>query len=326
MGLKSRLSAVDWKFWISISLTVIFAATTIYLGVAKNRPNLIFDVITQTNALDVNEEVTGLRVLIRDTDIFAKSLNLKASTIRVSNTGSADLLPERFDDNYPLGISISTGKIVDARIIKTSSPYLDNKVSLTIIEGDKISFSKFYFPKDEYFILKLFILHQNAVEPNLRVIGNIAGLNDIPLVTSYDDATQENLFSVIIQGGFLVNVLRALMFYGIFVLFILSVVFLIAIPAEKIKSGLRKRRRKRLADRYVEIVGKPVDNYAFILADFIDTGYYNALIYKVILENDLFLRKIGYLMKVSDEVEAIDDIFLYRYGHFATPFLREEAL
>ncbi len=163
---------------------LIFTVFTYYYG---KQIDVEFDVISETNVLDINAPVQGLEVIFRGQDISEKELNLRLLLLRVENKGNVHLLQKDFDQDIDWGIKVSGGDIIRTRIAGTSSPYLERNLNPKIVDGNRIVFDKIIFDKGMYFLTEILILHNKNEEPLLSTTGKISGISEISVNRSWKE-------------------------------------------------------------------------------------------------------------------------------------------
>src|SRR5436305_697066 len=95
----------------------------------ERRAELQFQLISESNVLDVHTPVAALDVLYQGESLQKRQLNLRVITLRVANTGDADILQSQYDQRLPCGLAITRGRIVEIRLLSTNSSYLRNSLS-----------------------------------------------------------------------------------------------------------------------------------------------------------------------------------------------------
>jgi hypothetical protein len=288
VSIKEKLFKLDWKFWFSILLNIIFVLYAGFFNIYSPKINLSVDITQQVNALDINESVSGLKVLLNETDLFENNVNLKILTLKIWNNGTRDVEPARFDEENPFSLVVSDGKIIDAAIISTSSPYLSKKIQPTLVKG-KIIFPSFFFPAGEYFLLKISILHTKQTQPILETAGTIAGVDNIPITSSYHQATKPSFWSEVTAGSIFVHISRFILYVFAAILTLLGFVFLIVMPIDFIGARLAGRKRKKLVRKFKTIIGKVPDRFYFIIENFIKEGNEGILVAKTMTEHPTFI-------------------------------------
>jgi hypothetical protein len=134
--------------YIIASLSVIASIVTIlslffgfYTYFHERKPNLLFEIISESNVLDLHKPLENLTIYLNNENINKKNLNLRILTLQVSNNGELDILQPQYDQNVKWGININNGKIINSvRILNSNSEYLKANISPTIVNDNFIEF------------------------------------------------------------------------------------------------------------------------------------------------------------------------------------------
>ncbi len=164
--------------------SLIYAALTYYY---EKETGIVFDVVSETNVLDINAPVQGLEVMFRGQDISERELNLRLLMLRVENNGNVNLLENSFDQDIDWGIKVSGGDIIRTRIAGTSSTYIDNNLNPRLVNEHTIVFDKIIFDVGAYFLYEILILHDKNEEPRLSTTGKISGIGEISVNRSWKE-------------------------------------------------------------------------------------------------------------------------------------------
>ncbi len=227
-------------------LGIAAAFVTIYAFLQEKKVDLRYEIIANTNVLDFNADISKLEVAYDSTNLKQTGENLRIYTVKVVNNGDENIIKEFYDENEPVGIKISSGKIIEQpEIIQSSNPYLYRNVKFTSNQDEKIIFSNVIIEPREYFILKLLVLHKKDKIPNIISFGKIAGQQKIEVVNAVDVKEKMTFFKRVYFGDFWTQLLRLISY---FVVGLIIIIIIIAI-SDKIDSAKeRKRKRKNIED------------------------------------------------------------------------------
>lgn len=226
---------------------LVGTAVTIYAFIQKEKVDLRYEVIANTNVLDFNADVNKLEVFYDSTSLKQSQQNLRIYTIKVINNGDQNIIKEYYDENDPLGIQISPGKIIERpQVIQTSNDYLKRNVKIIDYQKDKISFSKVILESGEFYVVKLLVLHKKDIPPVIISFGKIAGQKNIPIVNSIDTKEQLSFFGKVFFGDVWVQLLRLLLYFLVGVLIITIVILF----SERIDSYQRKKGRMKIVEEF----------------------------------------------------------------------------
>lgn len=230
-----------------VFLGLIATGITIYAFFIEQNVKLNYEVVSNTNVLDFNAELSKLEVFYDSTNLKQTQENLKVITIKVVNKGEKDLLKSYYDENEPLGLIVKEGQIIEIpELIETSSDYLKQNVVIQKPSLSRLEFSNVILETDEYFTFKLLVLHKKSETPNLYPIGKIAGQKQIEILQLSESKASQNFFSRTFEGDIWIQLVR-LVFY--FLAVVLAIVA-IALLTERINSYRSRKRKKSLINRF----------------------------------------------------------------------------
>ena len=258
-----------WSF-LGVLLALLFGTITIYREfIEDKRPSLQYDVLTSTSVLDVKEQVSNLSVLFDGIDVRKQGLSLRVVGVRVLNDSTKDILKGYYDDKAPLGINISTGRIIKAELIDASNQYLRDNVTLDP-DGDKaVLFPSVIIEAEQSFTFKLLVLHPQQETPTLKVVGKVAGIPSIPIREAYRDSNKVPFLKATFQGGFFAQALR-LLAYTIGTIILLVVIIA---PIVIISSKLDKGKRKKAVKQFKAVTNLELnESDEFIFTQYIEHG------------------------------------------------------
>jgi hypothetical protein len=245
---KELLENSTFKILITI-IGLIGTVITIYAFLQEKKVNLTYEVIANTNVLDFNAEINKLEVTYDSTNLKQTNENLRIYTIRVVNNGSQNIIKEYYDENVPVGIRISSGKIIEKpEIIQASNEYMKN-VKITSYKHDSIQFSRVIIESGEFFIVKLLVLHKKGKVPQIQSLGKIAGQKDIGVINAIEIKTNETFFQKAFNGSFFVQLLRLIGYFLILASLILATI----LKSERIEISRRKKKRIKYVSEFKNI-------------------------------------------------------------------------
>ena len=172
--------AKQLKYLISASfLSLVIGVLALFFELRSGITNLTADVAAESNVLDVRTSVPELAVLFRGQDIQQENLNLKILTVRLANDGEVNILENDFDSRIPWGLQIDRGRLVAVRATGSNSQYLLESLHPKLTDSSHVVFDKLIFDKGKYIALELLVLHNKSIEPQVHVVGKIAGMDEI---------------------------------------------------------------------------------------------------------------------------------------------------
>ena len=199
--------------WYFIQVLFFIAAVVTILGfIYRNKTDLKFKVNTNTNVYDIKAEVSKLNILYDSVNLKENDYMLSILTIGLSNDGFNNIKKDHFDSDFPIGIQIYNGKIIEEpELIDASSNYLLNAVKITSDNDSTITFSPALFDRNERISIKLLILHQLDETPVLKSIGKLSGQSEIRIIEL--DIKDNEYEKGILKGNIWIQIVR-LLFYS----------------------------------------------------------------------------------------------------------------
>lgn len=220
---------------------------TIYAFLQEQKVDLTYEIVANTNVLDFNADLSKLEVTYDSTNLKQTKQNLKIFTIKVVNHGDKDILKEYYDSNEPLGMQIKGGRIIETpELINASSDYLKRNLKTRILTNEKINFSQVILESNEYFIIKILVLHKKDVVPRIVSTGKIAGQKDIIVMNAIDVKKDYNFLEQTFYGSAWTQVVRLISyFFGL----ALIIAFII-IVATSIDTFSDKRKKSKIISNF----------------------------------------------------------------------------
>lgn len=225
---------------LGVLLALIFGSFSVYTYIADN-PSVTFDIISDSNVLDVHESLTGLNIYYQGEDIQQTNQNLRIITLKVENTGNVDILQNFYDNNVKWGFQIDNGHIIEAKLVGSNSNYLESNLNIKVI-NNSVEFSKPIFEKNKFFIVTVLILHNKDEGPLLNPTGKIAGIENIGVKTSYIE--RESFIDEVLSGSLIVHSTR----YIVYTLLLIAFVIIAFVIGDKTESITKNRKRRKLGE------------------------------------------------------------------------------
>lgn len=262
---------LDGGFWkafgiIAAALGVGFGTYTLF--VEDKRPTLQYEIVTNTSVLSVREEVADLSIMFEGTDITKQDLSLSVMTIRVVNPSSRDILQTFYTNEAPLGMALTSGRLIRPEVVDASNIYLVQHVNIQSASESQINFTPVIFEASQWFLLKVLVLHKNDELPSIRPTGKVAGVQAVTVRKLYlendDDSFLERTFS----GSFGVQLARLpsyfmLFFVGLGMIGGIAAGFAMVIDriiSKKIVQHYKRYVRRELSEKDFEFLRKFIDS------------------------------------------------------------------
>lgn len=251
MTIISTITNIDRKFgwsFFGVVLAVIFGLLSLYTGFWKETsPQLQFEVLSNEPVLDVREKLPDLEVLYQSQDIASAGKTLSVLLVRGINRGSANLLSTFYDAKAPVQLEVVGGTLIRAELTSTSNDYL-KETAAAKTAAPLITLSPVILEPNEWFIVKILVLHKLDEKTRVIAKGKVAGQKLIPVVANGPVNASESFWSSIFSGGILVQIFR------LFSYFFGTVIILTAIlvPTFSLLDKMSKNKRKKLVKHFKE--------------------------------------------------------------------------
>lgn len=235
---------------------LIGSLASIYALISDQRlVNLQCDIISSTNVLDINTEISDLDILFKQSSLKEKNKNLKLVILNIKNNGTEDILKTFYDDKAPFGINPIVGEIVEKpEIIETSNEYLANNLDIKLDSTGIAYFSNVIIDANEQFTFKLLTLVDIGTEPKFEIIGKIAGINEKIEIGTFEPEVELPFFRQVFLGNVWVQLVKSLIYFLIIVVLILF----IAGISDKISENRKKKKRLKKIESF-----KASEKYTF---------------------------------------------------------------
>jgi len=245
---------IAFKTLITI-IGLIAAVVTIYAFLQERKVDLRYEIIANTNVLDFNADIGKLEVSYDSTNLKETGKNLRIYTIKIVNNGNENIIKELYDENDLIGIKLSSGKIIERpELIQSSNDYLERNLHFKDYQQDKVIFSRVILESEEFFIIKLLVLHGKNKIPEIISFGKIAGQHKIDVVNAIDVEKELTFLKKAFYGNIWIQLLRLITY----LLTGFAVIALMFYISEKINKKKEKRRREKNINHF-----KTLENYQY---------------------------------------------------------------
>src|SRR6266568_4549627 len=233
------------KFILSASsLSLVIGLIALYYTVRRTRTNLVVDVTSELNVMDVRTPLKDLSILFQGQDIQKQNANLRILGVRLVNEGDTNILENFFDSRIPWGLMIDGGRLIEARITGSNSQYLSDNLHPKITGIDEVDFEKVIFHRGKYGALELLVLHDKNVEPQVRPLAKIAGRDAVSIRNSFREQDQEGFAAKVFKGPVPVQIVRTIAYFLTGLGTVIVVGFAVA-GIGSIPSRIKKRSRRK---------------------------------------------------------------------------------
>jgi len=276
MDKESVRKKISLKAVITITLSfiaLISSLLTIYTYITTSKKiSIQCDIISSTNVLDINAEISDLDILYKQSSLKSEKKNLMLIIFRIRNNGNENILKTFFDDKAPFGIKPVVGQVVEKPvIIEASNDYLRNNLDITVDTTGSVYFSDIIFESKESFTFKLLTLVEAETEPKFKVIGKIAGINKNIEIGLIENETELPFFKQVFLGNIWIQLIKSLIYF----LIIAFIILVIVIIYHTILDEQEKRKRIKQIKAF-----KNDKNYTFHYAD--------TVIFEMYKRNEIF--------------------------------------
>lgn len=316
------LSNLDRKYAFGLLTGLIFGLLSVYTDFFRStNPQIQFDILSNTTVVDIKEDVGKIDILYDSTSILSNKQTLSLITLKIANEGNTDVLKNFYDSLFPLGFKIDNGIILEKpTLIQSSNNYIVQSINLKSKNQNEISFSDFIFEKDEYFVLKILVLHNAREQPEIIPEGKVAGVKKIDVKKSYLSKETKTFWQRVFDGSFLIHVTRFFTYLFGFILFVLAIILPIGFVSEAITT---KKRKKKVKEFRIYLKRELSDPEVFITEFFIENGTTTLERLKRITSQYHKYRRIFELINPNFELKNINNPFLQRPNETATMELIE---
>ena len=238
---KNSIWATATKWLLGI-IAVVGFGVTIYLGfIKKTAPNLEYDILSETDFFNNSESASYIKIFIDSIDVQENHLNISTYRIRVGNKGNANVSYYDYDTGS-FGLKIVNGTLLESPVLlESSTEYIRAKFADndSIVKTSFINIPKLALDVDDYFIVKLVILHESKDSPGFLPEGKISGQKNIAV--NPIQALQPDFWVTAFSGSVLVQIVR------LFAYLIAAIIALILTAAiiSYISDIVDKQKRKK---------------------------------------------------------------------------------
>lgn len=294
MDFIKNFARIDQKFawsFLGFLLAVFFGGLTVYDRFIKdNNPSLSIEILSNTNVLDLKENLPELKILYGNVDIKKLNKTLSVVILRVHNNGTTSILNSYYDEKSPLALTLPVGSFVKVEKISATNDYLSQFAKLNLVRKNLLHFSNVIMESGESYTLKALILHDSKFNLSFKASGKIAGIRNINTVIQIDPKERKTFLSEAFSGGILIQFSRILFYLTIVIFSLMFIVIVFSFITRKFETY----SRLNLLKKFKLLRKKPmVFNSEIIFDTYINSGIgtlENVL--KLILNDKKLLKEI----------------------------------
>ncbi|MEZ4942228.1 MAG: hypothetical protein R3D58_15225 [Saprospiraceae bacterium] len=284
----SLLKKIDKKYAFGLLTGLIFGILGFYADFLRQKnPKLEFDIISNTEILDVKEDVGKIDIFYDGENLQKQNQTLRLIVLRITNNGSEHILKDYYYEDSPLGFKIENGEILEKPIVlQTSNTELKKAIKFFIDSTQTVTLPNFILEKSDYFTIKLLIKHSQGKEVILNPIGKIVGVKKIKLVNSFIEKENESFWQRLIKGSIGIHIARFFMYIFGFGFGMMAIIFPIAIITEYFS---KRKREKNLKVFKLYLNKESLEKYDWVLKEYQENGD----------------SKIGYWQRLANDKELL---------------------
>lgn len=239
------------RFWqTAIALVgLISAILGIYTFFVQDKVLQVdYEIIANTNVLDINANITKLDITYGGSSLKTTNQSLRIINLRVRNTGNESVLKSFYDNNDPLGVLVTKGRIIEKpELVGATSDYIKRNLVVKFDSTGRLSFSDIILEPNDFYTLKLLILYPSGQNPEVRPTGKVAGVKNIPVVSlAQGTKTEKSFWEITFGGSIYSQLLRALAYTFV----VIGLIVLIVVSSESISEYREKQKRIRIVNDF----------------------------------------------------------------------------
>jgi hypothetical protein len=313
MTIYKKIKSLDSKFsWSFFGFLIGFLgiAYAIYVEQFKEeRPKLVFDLLSNTQVLSVNEDVNKLDIIYDGQNLKAQKKNLILLTIRIKNEGTEGIKEGDYYSKIPFGLKIEGGNIAEnPQLIDASDNFLKENVSLSNDSLNNIIINKIPIEENQYFTIKVLTICNQNISPTITPFGKINRMiGEFEIQNSYlsGQKTKKSFFENLTDGSISIHIAR--FFYYLILIFLVG--FLIGFPVSKISKYFERKGKEKIIEKFREKTKIELTDKIDIVFDIYrkENIYYFKWLYKLLSDNEKLVRHLNYFENRNNEDYLIED-------------------
>lgn len=256
MPLLDTIRRLDSGLTRSFAVTLILTIASFILGqLYDKKPNLRYQIISQSPVYDLRENVTTLDIIFDGKSIRQQQQTLSLITLKVENAGNAGISKQvSFDESSLPGFKVADAKIVKADIISSGSDYISGNFQLTQKTENEFTFGPCIIDEADFVIIKILALHGESLVPKLSSFGKIAGSARIDVIDEPSDVGNDGFLLATYSGGLAIQGLRLVSYALLFLVILIAAITAFIWFRDKFSTW---KRRKHVAVYKRTLASKP---------------------------------------------------------------------
>ena len=314
MGLRDSLNTIKNKYnWslLGLILALLFGSLAIYSEFFRDRkPQLRFEIVSNTSVLDVREDLGKLEILYDGLDIKKSKQSLRVVVVRVDNPGETAILMGHYDKREPLGFTFSTGKLLRVELLEASNRYLMSNLRVSLTDSLLCVFEPVILESKDYFMFKALILHAQGWTPILSPYGKIAGIRAINVTEQSNTESEKSYWHLVFAGGVWVQAARLISYFFGFIglgLGLILLLFAVISPVVFVSGKFTRRKRKKHVKLFRRLTNIELqDKDEFLFSAYEDNGpHYIHAMEQLLSDKTKLKEAIDELPEQGDESESL---------------------
>ncbi|MEQ8627501.1 hypothetical protein [Ekhidna sp.] len=280
----------------------------VYVEEFKKEKSLIsYEVQSNTNTLDIKEEVGNLEIIYKGEDIQKKNLDLRVITLKIINNGDTDITENHFSKHVPFGFILEHGKIAEKpELINASNNFISNNLKISLDSLGRVVFTKLQIDQNHFFTVKILTINNRDSVPVIIPTGKISGVDSgFPLLIKENNSNEsESFFNRLLQGSLMVHFTRYWLYSIVFVI----IIWIILLPIFTFSDFMKKKKKERLSRKFIENTNNDYNDYTSLIHHFflIEDASHVRYLLKILNNQDL----VKSIIDLENNPNAIDEVLL----------------
>lgn len=264
-----------WSFLGFVAGTLFGLIGVYSMFFYSREPDFRIQILSKAPVLSIREDVPNLEIMLNGADVRKTHKGISLLTLKVSNIGSIAITTADFDKNQPFLIQILNGEIIRSTIMDKSDPYFETVWNHVTTSTNTLVFPPFIIEPQQYFVVKLLILHDESVIPAVVNHGKIARTGTIKIADTDASITTGVQPPTLFGGDSRVQLFRVLT-YGLgTALCIALLIALVVFTKEGLEYALlelKRRRRRVRIEAYLSTLDEEISSRLRPIVPFLVCG------------------------------------------------------
>ncbi|WP_345989223.1 hypothetical protein WCX18_02320 [Sulfurimonas sp. HSL1-2] len=255
-----KFNTISFLFAVA---SILFAIYTTYFK--NDDPIFSIRVEKEQNLIDIKEDIEELTILYKEKDIDKIQKTISSIIFKIKNEGNKPIIISYYDDNYPIKINVSNGKILKTEVLTSSNEYLQKNAIPKIINENTLTLSKVILEPDEFYDIKVRVLHDAKTKLFYKVNGKLAY---VPTLEIKENEQKTDYIKEIFSGSPLIQISRFFFFFFILILMIMFTGYSYGFMDKNIFVNARKKLIENFKQKHEDID----KDFEIIIKEYHDNG------------------------------------------------------